>query len=80
MKSLFVSPIGSVESSLEGDLDVRGMLGLSEQSRKAYNTVRVRMQVKSTADAETLKKLAMFSPVYDMISNSLPVEFDLVKV
>ena len=72
--------IESVESSLEGDLDVRGMLGLSEQSRKAYNAVRVRMQVKSPADAETLRELAMFSPVYDMISNSLPVEFDLVKV
>jgi uncharacterized OsmC-like protein len=72
--------IESVESSLEGDLDVRGMLGLSEEVRKAYNTVRVRMQVKSQAGAETLKELAMFSPVYDMISNSLPVEFDLVKV
>jgi uncharacterized OsmC-like protein len=69
-----------VESSLEGDLDVRGMLGLSGESRKAYNAVRVHMQVKSAADAETLKELALFSPVYDMISNSLPVEFDLVKV
>ena len=72
--------IESVESSLEGDLDVRGMLGLSEEVRKAYNAVRVRMQVKSAADVETLKELALFSPVYDMISNSLPVEFDLVKV
>ena len=72
--------IESVESSLEGDLDVRGMLGLSEESRKAFNAVRVHMQVKSAADAETLKELALFSPVYDMISNSLPVEFDLVKV
>ena len=72
--------IESVESSLEGDLDVRGMLGLSEESRKAYNAVRVRMQVKSAADAETLKELAMFSPVFDMVSKSLPVEFDLQKV
>ena len=72
--------IESVESSLEGDLDVRGMLGLSEESRKAYNAVRVRMLVKSSADAETLKDLAMFSPVFDMVSRSLPVEFDLQKV
>lgn len=71
--------IESVESFLEGDLDVRGMLGLSETSRKAYNAVRVRMQVKSPADADTLRQLALFSPVYDMISNSLPVEFELVK-
>jgi len=72
--------VESIESSLEGDLDVRGMLGLSEQSRKAYNAVRVRMQVKAEADADTLRQLAMFSPVYDMVSNSLPVEFHLVKV
>jgi uncharacterized OsmC-like protein len=72
--------IESVESSLEGDMDVRGILGMSEESRRAFNAVRVQMQVKSAADAETLKELALFSPVYDIISNSLPVEFDLVKV
>ena len=72
--------IESIESSLEGDLDVRGMLGLSEESRKAYNAVRVRMRVKSAADADTLRELAMYSPVYDMISKSLPVEFELEKV
>jgi hypothetical protein len=38
------------------------------------------MLVKSTADADTLKELALFSPVYDIVSNSLPVTFDLVKV
>ena len=72
--------IESIESSLEGDLDVRGMLGLSEESRKAYNAVRVRMRVKAAADADTLRELAMYSPVYDMISTSLPVEFELEKV
>jgi hypothetical protein len=61
-------------------MDVRGMLGMSEESRKAFNAVRVQMQVKSTADVATLKELALFSPVYDIVSNSLPVEFDLVKV
>ena len=72
--------IESVESSLEGDMDVRGMLGLSDEVRKGYNHVRVRMRVKSPASAATLKELAMFSPVYDIISNSLPVELELEKV
>lgn len=71
--------IESVESWLEGDLDVRGMLGMSQESRKAFNAVRVRMRVKGAADADTLKELAMFSPVLDMVSSSLPVEFDLEK-
>jgi len=72
--------IESVDSSLEGDLDVRGMLGISEASRKGYNAVRVQMQVKSAADVETLTELALFSPVYDILSKSLPVEFELLKV
>ena len=72
--------VESVESSLEGDLDVRGMLGMSEDVRKAYNNVRVRMRVKSAASADTLRELAMFSPVYDIISSSLPVEFVLETI
>ena len=72
--------IESVESSLEGDMDVRGMLGLSEEVRKGYQAVRVRMRVKSKASAETLKELALFSPVYDIVSRSVPVEVVLEKV
>ena len=72
--------IGSVESSLEGDMDVRGMLGISDEVRKGFNHVRVRMRVESTADADTLEELALFSPVYDIVSKSLPVEFVLEKI
>jgi hypothetical protein len=33
------------------------------------------MKVESEADAADLRELAMFSPVYDIVSNSLFVEF-----
>ena len=72
--------IGSVESSLAGDMDVRGMLGLSNEVRKGFNRVRVHMRVESAADAATLEELALFSPVYDIVSRSLPVEVVLEKV
>jgi len=72
--------IDSVESWLEGDLDVRGILGLSDDVRKAYNKVRVRMQVKSAASVEELKALALYSPVYDLVSKSLPTEFIVEKI
>lgn len=72
--------IDSVESSLEGKMDVRGMLGLSEDVRKGYQSVRVHMRVKSDASAATLENLALFSPVYDIVSRSLPVEFVLEKI
>jgi len=35
------------------------------------------MRVKSETSAEELTELAMYSPVYDIVSNSLPVEFTL---
>jgi uncharacterized OsmC-like protein len=72
--------INSVESSLEGDMDVHGFFGLSDDVAKGYKKVRVKMQVSSNASADVLKKLAMYSPVYEMVSNAVPVEFDLIKV
>jgi uncharacterized OsmC-like protein len=72
--------IKSVESSLEGDMDVRGMLGMSADVRKGYNRVNVRMLVDSTANSATLKELALFSPVFDILSRSLRVEFELKTI
>jgi uncharacterized OsmC-like protein len=71
--------IESVESSYEGNMDVRGLLGLSEDVRKGFNKVTVNMRVKSKASSEELTELALYSPVYDIVSNSLPVEFKLVS-
>ncbi len=71
--------IDAISSELEGDLDLRGFLGLSDEVRKGYHHVRVTMNVKSDAPADQLKELAMFSPVYDMVSNSLPVELTVRK-
>jgi uncharacterized OsmC-like protein len=72
--------IDSCESYLEGDMDVRGLLGISDEVRKGYHHVRVTMKVKSDADVATLKELAMYSSVYDIVSQSLPVELTIEKV
>jgi uncharacterized OsmC-like protein len=66
--------IESIDSRLEGDLDLRGFLGLSDKVRKGFHTVCVHMRVKSSASASMLRSLAQYSPVYDIVSNSLPVE------
>jgi len=66
--------IESVDSTLEGDLDLRGFLGLSAEVRKGYQQIRVRMRVKTTASSEQLTVLSKFSPVYDIVSNSVPVD------
>jgi len=69
--------IEAVESSYTGDMDVRGLFGLADDVRKGFNKVTVSMRVKSEASAEALTELAMYSPVYDMVSRSLPVAFKL---
>jgi uncharacterized OsmC-like protein len=72
--------VEDINTSTEGDIDVRGFLGLSEEVRKGYQSIRINMKVKSEAPAETLKELALFSPVYDVVSNSLPVDLVIEKI
>jgi uncharacterized OsmC-like protein len=69
--------IEAVESSYKGDMDVRGLFGLADDVRKGFNKVAVNMRVKSEASVEELTELALYSPVYEMVSQSLPVEFTL---
>jgi len=69
--------IEAVESSYSGDMDVRGLFGLDDSVRKGFSEVTVAMRVKSEATAEELTELALFSPVYDVMSRSLPVRFTL---
>jgi uncharacterized OsmC-like protein len=69
--------IEAMESELEGDLDVRGFLGMSDNVRKGYSAIRMRMRVKTPAPATLLRELAEFSPVYDVISRSVPVDLTI---
>lgn len=72
--------IQSVESSLEGDIDVRGFLGLSDEVPRGYQAIRVIMRVKSDASAAKLAELSKFSPVYNTLVNPVPVEVVIEKV
>ena len=71
--------IDSVESRLEGDLDLRGFLGLSKEVRPGYQNLRVHLSVKSDAPAETLRELTKHSPVFDIVSNPVPVVISVNK-
>ena len=73
-------PLESVEVSSEGEMNARGFFGISEDVNKGFERIRVDMKVRSDADEETLTKLAMYSPVYEMVSKAIPVEFNLTKL
>jgi len=65
--------IEAIDSEIEGDLDLRGFLGLSADVRKGYSSIRVRMRIKTQAPPDTIKALTKMSPVFDVVSNSVPV-------
>jgi uncharacterized OsmC-like protein len=69
--------IEAIDSQVEGDLDLRGFLGLSSDVRKGYSAVRVRMRVKTKADAATIKEITGMSPVHDVVSRALPVSVEV---
>jgi uncharacterized OsmC-like protein len=69
--------IESLESQLEGDLDLRGFLGLSGDVRKGFQQIRARFTIKADASKEQLEELTKFSPVYDTIANPVPVSISI---
>jgi uncharacterized OsmC-like protein len=77
--------IEQVESTLEGDLDLRGFLGIAPQIRNGYQNIRLTMRIKaSNLTDEELRDLTAlgprFSPVYDSITRGVPVEFAAERI
>lgn len=72
--------IEEAECELEGDIDLRGFLGISSQVKKGYEDIRVSFRVKSDASSEELMELCQFSPVFDTVSNPTPVSIDIQVV
>ncbi len=71
--------IESVESKVEGDIDIQGFLGLSKDIRKGYQRIGVTFRVKSDASPEQLAELTTFSPVFDTIANPVDVQVKVDK-
>ena len=69
--------VHSVESRPEGDLDLRGVLGVSDSIRPVWQQVRVHVVVEADASAEELHGLTTFSPVSDIVSRPVPVEITI---
>jgi uncharacterized OsmC-like protein len=72
--------IEEAECRLEGDIDLRGFLGISNSVKKGYREIRVSFRVKSDATSEELAELCKFSPVFDTITSPTPVSVDIQMV
>jgi uncharacterized OsmC-like protein len=66
-----------VESILEGDMDVRGALGLSDEVRNGFQRIRMTFNIQGDAPAEKLRELVQRaqqrSAVFDIVSHGVPV-------
>jgi len=70
--------IEALESELEGDIDLRGFLGLSSDVPKGFTVIRIKFRVKADIDnMERLKRLAMFSPVFNTITQGAKVDIQV---
>ncbi len=67
--------IKSIRSRFEGDIDLRGMLGISDDVRKGYKNIRVTFDIESDGPADQLEELAKASPVFNTVSS--PVDIDV---
>jgi uncharacterized OsmC-like protein len=70
--------IEAVESKIEGDIDLRGFLGIDPTVRNGYQRIRMSMKVKTNANERQWAKLVKlgptFSPVFDSVTKGVPVD------
>ena len=70
-----------VESTVEGDIDLLGILGLSSEVRNGYQQIRVHFDIDGDASPQELAALVeqsrRRSAVYDVLTNGTDVVIDV---
>jgi uncharacterized OsmC-like protein len=70
----------SVESTVEGDIDLQGILGLDPSVRNGFDAIRVSFRIEADADDEVIAELVRQSmarsAVYDLLTNGTTVTVD----
>ena len=68
----------AVESRVEGDIDLQGILGLSDTVRNGYERIRVNVAIAGDAPPEKLRQIVeqsrARSAVFDVLTNGVPVD------
>jgi uncharacterized OsmC-like protein len=67
-----------VESTVEGDINLLGIFGMSDQVRNGYEQIRVNFRIKGEAPPEKLAQIVeqakARSAVYDVLTNGTSVQ------
>jgi uncharacterized OsmC-like protein len=64
-------PLESAHVLVEGDLDFRGTLGVDKSASVGFQSIRLRFEVDSPADAETLAQLFKLTERYCVVLQTL---------
>jgi uncharacterized OsmC-like protein len=75
--------IRSLESRLEGDIDLQGFLGIRDDVPRGYKEIRMFVNIDADASPEELEEIVKlgptYSPVFDTITRPVPVSVQLEK-
>lgn len=75
--------IDSIESTIEGDIDLQGLLQIDEKVNPGYRGINISFKIESDAPEETLQELIELaqksSPVANTVSRPTPVNVKLEK-
>jgi uncharacterized OsmC-like protein len=70
-----------VESTVEGDIDLRGILGLSDEVRNGYQQLRISFRIAGDAPRAKLEEIVeqsrRRSAVFDVLTNGTSVVIDV---
>ena len=71
----------SVESQVEGEIDLQGILGISDKVRNGYERIRVTFTIAGDAPPAKLREIVeqsrARSAVFDVLTNGVPVEVSI---
>jgi uncharacterized OsmC-like protein len=73
--------IEELESSIEGDIDLNGFLGLDEDAPRGFTDIRVNFKVKADVEnLERLQRLTEYSPVFNTITQGANVAIQVERI
>jgi uncharacterized OsmC-like protein len=75
--------IRSMESRLEGDIDLQGFLGIRDDVPRGYQAIRMFVDIDADCPPEKLEEIVQlgpnYSPVFDTLTRPVPVSVQLAK-
>jgi len=70
-----------VSSTVEGDIDILGLLGMDDSVRNGYEGIRLTFEIEGDAGADELAEVVQRSvarsAVYDVLTNGVPVTVEV---